>query len=282
MSHEFTKIRGAIVHIHIKPDAKPVGQPPRKMPIAFEAVVEDSLDELLSKGIIERVQEYSPWRSPLVPVQKKNKDIRICIDLRAVNKVVLKETHPLPTLELLAARLYGSHWFTKLDVKDAFYQVEIHPDSRGITTFTTHLGLFRYRRLVLGLCSASEIFQRVMESVLAGLEGVYIYIDDILIFGKDVEEHDYRLRMVLARLAEFEVELNLSKCEWRKSEIEFLGHELSARGMAPDVKKVEAILSCPPPASKEELSSFLGLVSYVCSRFLPHMAEICEPLRLLC
>lgn len=250
--------------------------------MAFESLVEDKLNDLLQEGIIERVEGYSPWRSPLVPVGKKDGGVRICVDFRALNKEILKETHPLPTIEILGAKLNGARYFSKLDIKDAFYQVEIHETSRFLTTFATHMGLFRFRRLVMGLSSSAEIFQRIMESVLTGLEGVFVYIDDILVYGRDKQEHDFRLSLVLQRLSEYGIKLNLAKCTWAQTEIEFLGHQISANGIAPDNRKVQALLDCVTPKSREELSSFLGLVSYVGARFVPHLAELCELLRELC
>lgn len=149
----------------MKPDFKAIVQGPRKIPLAMEKIVEDQIGELLRRDIIEPVEEYSPIQSPIVLVKKKDSGHRMCIDMRAVNKQVLKDFHPFPTWEQLTAKLNGATIFTKLDLKNAFYHVRLDEKSRYVTTFTTHVGLFRFKRLMFGLSASSEIFQRVMEQL---------------------------------------------------------------------------------------------------------------------
>lgn len=268
-----------MVHISTKPGAKPCVQPARKLPLAYEGIVEDEIRRLLELDIIEPVGEYSKFQSPLVIVPKKNGKFRMCVDMRLVNREVLKDTHPFPSFEMISAKLAGSTHFSKIDLKDAFYHVMLDNDSREITTFTTHLGLFRFKRLVMGLCAAPEIFQRIMENMLRDLSGHIVLADDILTHGPDKMSESMRSDAVLRRLKENNLELNTEKCEFSKTELSFLGHVISAKGLRPAPDKITAIHTCLPPKSASELRSFLGLVSYVGSRSIQDLARITEPLR---
>lgn len=204
------------------PTVPPVGQPPRKIPVALEETVDEKLRDLLHGDIIERSESFSPWQSPLVIVYKKSGDIRLCVDLRKVNRAILRQPQPFPTFEEVSVRFYGACLFSRLDIEQAFHQVELDPDCRDVTTFNTSRGTFRFKRLTFGLTHAPELFQRIMEFVLRDLQGVVVYIDDIIVFGKDEEEHDNNLNAVLERLDEFNVRINTAKCEFRKTSIDFL------------------------------------------------------------
>lgn len=120
--------------------------------------------------------------SPIVPIIKNDKDIRICLDMRQVNKAVLRENYPLPIFEELIPNLIDCKFFSRLDVRNAFHQIELHPESRHITTFITNTGLYRYKRLLFGINSAPEIFQKIMEQILSNCEGSFNYIDDIVVY----------------------------------------------------------------------------------------------------
>lgn len=269
------------VHITMNPRIESAIQAPRKVPLALEKAVENELQSLLQQGIIEPVKEYAPFQSPIVVVAKKDGSIRMCVDMREANKAVMKDCHPFPTWEQFSARLCGAKWFSKLDLKNAFYHVQLDESSRKVTTFTTHLGLFRFKRLMFGLSASPEIFQRVLEEVLRGLEGVIVFADDILVFGPNESTHERRLKAVLKRLEETDLTLNVEKCEFTKQTISFLGHVISEEGVRPDPLKMNAISLCSAPKNASELLSFLGLMSYVGSRFVKNLSELTEPLRLL-
>lgn len=269
------------VSIPIDKSMKPVAQREQRVPFALEGAVEEKLEELLSQGIIEKVEGYSPWQSQIVPVLKKDKSIRICVNMKAVNRAVLKQTHPLPTTEQIFGRLSSAKIFSTLDIANAFHQVPIDEESRVITTFITHKGLFRYKRLMFGLSSAPEIFQQKIEGILAGLEGVAVFIDDILVFGTTLVEHDKRLKAVLKRLDEFGVRLNVQKCEFGKEEVSFLGHTLSSNGVRPNQDKIDKIMNWRDPKSKEEVRSLMGLLKYVGSRFVGDFGTLVEPMQKL-
>lgn len=277
---EFPHIRGIKVHIPIDPDVKPVVQSERRVPIALEDAATKELDKLEGRGIIKKVTGFAPWQSSMVLVPKKE-GVRICVDLRAVNKAVLKETHPLPTLDWMAAQMHGAKIFSTLDIELAFHQIMLDEASQIITTFKTHLGLYRYCRLVLGLSSAAEIFQRTIETLLQELKGIIVYIDDIIVFGRTQEEHDRRLKALLQRLNEYGVKLNANKCNISKPSVEFIGHVVSEKGIKPKEDKVDKIMNWRNPKDKSEVRSLLGLIQYTGARHIPHLSTLTEPLRRL-
>ncbi|XP_065073800.1 uncharacterized protein K02A2.6-like, partial [Ochlerotatus camptorhynchus] len=277
---EFPKIKDVVVEIPVDRNVQPVRQAYRRVPYALEDKVEEKLDMLLTQGIIERVHEPSPWVSPLVPVLKDSGDVRLCIDMRRANKAVLREAHPLPLVDELLGSVDGATVFSKIDIKEAYHQMEISKESRPITTFITKTGLYRYERLMFGVSCAPEIFQKTMEAILAGLEGIIIYLDDIVVFGETRAEHDKRLQALLKRLEQYGVLLNEQKCVYGVTEIEFLGHVLNSEGVKPTENRVMAIKCFREPKNVSELRSFLGLVTYV-GRFVSNLAGKTEPLRKL-
>lgn len=276
----FPKFKNVLIEIPVDTTVKPVSQPYRRVPIPLEQKINDQLQRLMQADIIEKVQEPSKWVSPMVPVLKENGEVRICIDMRRANTAINRENHPLPTMDQLLPNFKKAKLFSRLDIKDAFHQIEIHPDSRHITTFITSKGLFRYKRLMFGISCAPEIFQKTLESILAGCEGTVNFIDDIIIFGSDDLEHDKRLQTTLKTLEDNDVLLNPHKCLYKIKVIQFLGHELSPHGVKPLPKYVRSIQDFRAPSTLEELQSFLGLVNYV-GKWIPNLATQTEPLRKL-
>lgn len=276
----FGKLQGREVKLTVDPEVKPVAQPLRRTPFGLREKVAKKIQELVDKDIIEPVEKPTPWVSPLVIVPKPNNDIRLCVDLRRVNEAVLRERHPIPTVDEILQDMSESRVFSKLDLKMGYHQLELHPDSRDITTFVAHCGLYRFKRLVMGINAASEIYQHEIQQVVQGIPGVVNLSDDIMVHGPDKEEHDRRLRLTLQRLQEAGLTLNGQKCLFRKAEIEFLGHKLTAKGVDPARSKVEAILNAREPETATEVRSFLGLVNF-CSRFIPNHATLSDPLRKL-
>ncbi|XP_062538474.1 uncharacterized protein K02A2.6-like [Armigeres subalbatus] len=274
----FPKFRGVMVEIPIDENVQPMQQPYRRPPIAIEEKIEHKLRSLLEQDIIEQVNGPSPWISPMVPVTKESGDIRLCIDMRQANQAVLRETHPLPLVDELLGSVDGAVRFSKIDIREAYHQIEISERSRPITTFITKYGLFRYKRLMFGISCAPELFQKVMESIVAGLEGVIVYLDDIVVYGSSRDEHNKRLAALLERLAEYDILLNEEKCVYDVDSLEFLGHELSVKGVRPTESRIAAIQKFREPENVSELRSFLGLICYV-GRFVPDLAARTAPLR---
>ena len=168
------------------------------------------LKRLQKEDVIEPVAEASEWVSPIVVAWKKSGDVRVCVDMRKVNESVVVEKFPLPNIDELLTELCHSKHFTKLDLKSAYHQLHLAEESRYLTTFVTHEGLFRYKRVCFGLASAPTCFQRVMSSVLKGLKGVTCFIDDIVVHGESQEAHDINVRAVLTKLRELGMK---TKCE---------------------------------------------------------------------
>lgn len=269
---------GIVVDIKINESVTPVSQRYRRLPIHCEDDVDRQLDELLAKDIIEKVNEPSRWVSCLTLAVKNDGTYRMCVDMREANKAVIREKHPLPTFEDICPMLEGSDTFSTLDIKNAFHQVEISEQSRHITTFICKKGLMRFKRLIFGICNAPEIFQKILEQMLAGSEGVANFMDDIIIFGKGVEDHDRKLNAVLKILEDFGVLLNDKKCVFRQSKLIFMGHWISKDGISPCESSIDTLNKFRLPATKEELDSFLGFVQYH-GRFIKNLASMMDPLR---
>ena len=203
--------------------------------------------------------------------------------MRQANTVIERSRHPIPTIDDVLSELRGSTVFTKLDLTMGFHQLELKEGiSRDVTTFTTHAGLFRYKRLMFGICSAPELYQHVISQVLqgAGCTGCRNISDDIVVYGKDVADHDEKLRKVLHTLKHRDLTLNKAKCIFRMNRIEFMGHLLSERGIGPTESRVKALQEARAPNDSAEVRSFLGLVN-LSGRFISDLATKAEPLRRL-
>lgn len=192
----YSKIAGIKIHIQMNPEMVPIFQPVRRIPIPLEGAVNAKLDELLARDIIEVKNGPASWVSPLVVANKANGTIRLCVDLRRVNQAVVRERHPMPIIDDIMTRIGKGKIWSVLDVKDAFFLLELDDESKDITTFITHRGLYRFKRLPFGLVSAPEMFQRTMDEMLADCEGAYWYLDDVGVEGSTLEEHDSRLEKV--------------------------------------------------------------------------------------
>ncbi|XP_058836315.1 uncharacterized protein K02A2.6-like [Topomyia yanbarensis] len=274
----FPKVKGVKLCIPIDKTVPSVAQHARRPPLALLHRIEEKLNMLLTADIIEPVHEYSQWVPPLVAIVKDNGDLRLCVDMRRANEAIQRENHLMPTFDDFPPRLKKVKYFSRLDVKEAFHQIELEESCRNITTFITHKGVFRYKRLMFGISCAPEMFQKILEQILAECENVINYIDDILIFGETEQEHDDSLAKVLNTLKLRGVLLNQSKCVYKVTQVTFLGHHLSADGIRPAEEKTEVLKSFRAPTNVEELRSFLGLVTYV-GRFLHDLGTVTDPLR---
>ena len=222
--------------------------------------------------------KFSSWAAPVVPVIKRDGNVRLCGDYKlTINSVAKNEVYPLPIIEELFASVSGGKVFSKLDLSHAYLQLQLDESSQEYVTINTHRGLYRYTRLPFGVASAPAIFQRTMETLLKGLPMVVAYLDDILVAGKTEQEHLTNLAQVLERLDSAGMKLKKEKCAFCLPQVEYLGHIISAEGLCPAVSKVKAIKEAPKPSSLSKLKSFLGLVNYY-AKFLPDSATILVPL----
>ena len=196
-------LKGYELKLNVDTSVKPVAQPVRRIPFGVREKVEKKLDELLTCGIIEEVPEGpTSWVSPLVVVPKPDGDVRIFVDMRRANQAIIRERQPIPTVEEVLQDLNGSTVFSRVDLKWGFHQILLAEESRHVTTFVTHRGLYRYTRLMFGVTSAPEKYQQIIRDVLRGCEGVINIADDLVIHGNGVEQHDERVFVVLDGLKE--------------------------------------------------------------------------------
>ena len=216
--------------------------------------------------------------TPIVPVLKTSGQVRICGDFKvSVNQYLDITQYPLPHIEEVFERLSGGQLFSKLDLPDAYLQVELDNESKRHVVITTHRGLYLYNRLCFGLSSAPAIFQRIIEQIPRPVKGVQPYLDDIALKGANLDDHLRILRLVFQTLRQARVKLKREKCVFVQLSIKYLGHILSGDGLRPDPEKFEAVVKAPPQANREKLESFLGLVQYY-ARHVPNLSSLAGPL----
>jgi transposase InsO family protein len=266
------------VRIQLKDNATPYAvQTARRVPIPLTSKVREELRRMEEYGIIEEVTQPTDWCAPMVPVLKKNGKVRICVDLKKLNEQVKRERFILPTPEEITAELCGATVFSSLDAASGFFQIPLHSESSLLTTFITPFGRYCFRRLPFGITSAPEIFQRKMLETLQGLQGVSVYMDDIVVYGKDMEEHDLHLQKVLERVKSAGLKLNKEKCKLRQEQLNFLGQVVDATGVRPDPAKVRAIRELAAPENVHELKRILGMVNYL-GKYVPNLSTVGQPL----
>ena len=268
------------IELTVDKSVPPVTQPFRVVPFALRTKLEAHIDELIEADIIEKVSGPVSWASPVVIVPKNDGKIRLCVDMRQANQAIVRHNYPVPTIDELLLNMNGSKVFSKIDLKSGFHQFVLAENSRDITTFNTHLGLYRYKRLMFGISSAPEIYQSMVADIIRGIPGVTNLADDIVIHGKTREEHDSRLVRALDCLEKSGMTLNERKCSFGASEINFVGHQVTDKGVNPGKDKVKAVLEAEEPINVGQMKSFLGLVGY-CSKFIPDFSSKTECLRRL-
>ena len=267
-------------HIQLN-DYTPFKERYRRIPPHQYEEVRKLLQQMLQLGAIRR--SNSPWASAIVLVKKKDGTLRFCIDLRKLNARTIKDAYALPRIEESLDSLNGARWFSSVDLKSGYWQVELDEESKPLTAFTCGpLGFFECEFMPFGLTNAPATFQRLMESCLGELHlnWCIIYLDDVIIFSKTPEEHLERLRGVFERLKQAGLKLKPSKCHFFQREIQYLGHIVNANGIGTDPKKIEAIRDWPQPITVSDVRSFLGFTNYY-RKFIEGYATIARPLNIL-
>ena len=269
------KLTGYQVKLHVDPEVPAVAQPNRRTQFSLREKVKEKIEELVAIDIIEPVEGPTPWVSPVVVVPKQNDEIRLCVDLRRANEAIIRKRYQMPTVDKVLHNLNQSTVFSKLDLKWGYHQLDLHPDSRSITTFTTHCGLYRYKCLMFGINSAPEVYHHVIQKTLQVCEGVANISDDIIVHGRSTEEHNKRLQQVLERVKKNNLTLNAEKCKFHMTLLVFVALVLTDKGTGPTEDKVRAIIDAREPQNASEVRSFLGLANNN-ARFIPDFATVAE------
>ncbi|XP_037299019.1 uncharacterized protein K02A2.6-like [Manduca sexta] len=265
------------ISLTLKSTATPKFFKSRSVPFALKSKVDAEIDRLTSLGILVPVT-HSDYATPIVPVLKNNGQIKIAGDYSlTLNRDLCIDKYPMPRVEEVFCKLGGGEKYTKLDLSNAYNQLLLDDDSQLLTTINTPRGLFKYTRLVYGLANAPAIFQRTMETLLSGIEGVSCWLDDVCLTGPTRTIHMARLREVLHRLYSAGLKLQKEKCDFLKDSVTYLGFVIDKNGLRSCPKKVQAIIDAPRPTNITELKRFLGIITYY-RTFIPRASSILGPL----
>ncbi len=239
------------------------------------------LQGLLVAGIIK--ESRSPYASPIVLARKKNGQLRMCIDYRTLNRRTTPDQYTVPRIDDALDCLSGSKWFSVLDLRSGYYQIPMAEEDKEKNAFICPLGFFQFERMPQGITGAPATFQRLMEKAVGDMHllEVIVYLDDLIVFGKTLEEHEQRLFKVIARLEEAGLKLSLDKCQFCRAQVTYVGHIVSENGIATDPDKVEAVTRWKQPTDLPSLRSFLGFCGYY-RRFIKNYSLIVRPLTELC
>jgi hypothetical protein len=248
--------------IELQPRTAPISKRPYRMPPAELAELKKQLQELLYKGFIR--PSNSPWGCPTLFVKKKDASLRLCVDYRPLNAVTIKNKYPLPRIDVLFDQLVGAKVFSKIDLRSGYHQIKIRASDIPKTAFSTRYGLYEYLVMSFGLTNAPAYFMYLMNSMfMPELDKfVVVFIDDILVYSKNEDEHTEHLHIVLQRLRDHRLYAKLSKCEFWLREIKFLGHTISQDGISVDPEKVQEVMNSKPPTTVRQIRSFLGFAGY--------------------
>ncbi|XP_052778481.1 uncharacterized protein LOC128215916 [Mya arenaria] len=258
-------------------DAVPIKQRPRRVPLAYAEEEKQAIEDLLNKGVIKK--STSPWASPIVLVRKKNGSVRPCVDYRRVNALVKPDGFPLPRIQDCLDAVADSQYFSSLDLTSGYFQIPLKKEDVPKSAFACKFGQYEMVRMPFGLNNAASTFQRTIELVLQGLqwETCLVYIDDIVVFGSDLEQHLGRLEEVLSRIREAGLKLKPEKCNLLQTEVRFLGHIVSAKGVKPDPSNIAKIIGWPRPENQKQVKQFVATGSYY-RRFVKDFAKLARPL----
>ena len=263
--------------IDLIPGTEPISIPPYRMSPAELRELKVRLEELLSKGFIRL--SISPWGAPVLFVKKKDGSLRLCIDYRQLNRVTIRNQHPLPRIDELFNQLQGSRVYSKIDLRSGYHQLRVQESDVPKTAFKTHYRHYEFLVIPFGLTNAPATFMDLMNRVFQSYMDrfVIVFIDDILVYSGSSEEHSEHLRIVLYTLRERQLYAKLSKCHFWLDRVAFLGHVISIEGVSVDPQKIEAVVNWKPPKNVFEVRSFLGLAGYY-RKFVEGFFMIAAPL----
>ncbi|UYV67118.1 hypothetical protein LAZ67_4003958, partial [Cordylochernes scorpioides] len=258
-------------------DAKPIKHKPYRVSAKERTIIKDQIDEMLEEGIIR--PSSSPWPFPVILVKKRDGKYRFCVDYRKLNEVTVKDVYPIPRIDDVMDSLQGSKYFSAIDLKSGYWQVEIEERDKEKTAFTTAHGLYEFNVMPFGLCNAPATFERNMENMLGNLRWqiCLCYLDDVIIYSPDFPTHLKRLEAVFRCFRESNLRLNDKKCRFVFEELEILGYITSKHGIKPAEHNIKAIRNFPRPTKVKEVQSFLGMCSYY-RKFIKDFSKIADPL----
>jgi len=272
-------------YIPTKTDCRPINVRPYRLPDKHKQEVDRQINEMLENNLIRRSK--SQWNAPLLVVPKKLDasgvpKLRVVIDFRKLNDVTIGDSFPLPNITDILDQLGNAKYFSTLDLASGYHQIPMAEQDKQKTAFSTSYGHFEYNRMPFGLKNAPATFQRLMNTVLVGMQGIkcFVYLDDIVIYGASLEEHNRRLTEVLERLRKNKLKLQPDKCEFLRKEVTYLGHIVTENGIRPDPSKITAVKNFPVPTKLKEVQAFIGLAGYY-RKFIDNFSKIAKPLTLL-
>ncbi|CAF1054378.1 unnamed protein product, partial [Brachionus calyciflorus] len=274
------------IKLDIDESVTPVFQKHRRIPFSMRAKLKQIIDQGISDRVLEVAKGPTSWMLAAMLMPKKNGKHRLVVDARPANKAIKRTQHVLSTMDDLLNDINHSNdnnsmVFSKIDLKDGYHQIKLAEDSRYITTFSTDKGIFRYKRLNMGICSAPELYHHAIQTkVLYNLKNLKNIMDDILVYGKDRLDHDENLYSVLSRLESSGMTVNSEKCYFGVDEVEFFGLTFSKKDVKLTDDKIKALKNAKSPTSVGEVHSLLGLSTY-CSRYIKDHSTVVEPLRRL-
>lgn len=273
------------LRVQLKPDAVPKFIKPYRVPHSQKTEINQQVEEMLANDLIE--PSVSPWNAPILLVPKKSDGSskpksRLVIDYRQLNNQLQDDKFPLPNITDILDRLGNAKFFSCLDLSQGYYQVSIKARDRPCTAFSTDQGHFQMKRLPMGVKIAPSAFSRVMSLAMSGLanEKCFVYLDDIVVFSKDLRSHIANLKAVFNRLREVNLKLNPKKCQFLRREVLYLGHLITANGISPDPSKITAVKNFPIPTNADEVKRFVAFANYY-RRFIKNFAQISAPLNRL-
>ena len=290
------KLPGLPYKFQLKPNAKPARHAPRKVPIYLQDTIHEEIRNLEALGILEETKDVTEWVNSFVIVEKKlpldssnshspghsmNKKLQICLDPRDLNEALEREPYYTHSIEEIIGKFHGLTRFTIADFNKGYWMVELDPESRKYTTMALDIGRFQWTRLPMGSIVVQDMFQRKLDAIFLSIPGVTGIADDMIIYGRNDQEHDQHLVNFLDVCGKNTMTLNPDKMQFRLPQVSFFGHQWSARGLSPDPKKIAAVKHMELPQNMEMMRSFFGLVNYL-KRFSLCLAELSEPLRQIC
>lgn len=267
-----------VCHSIITGDARPINIPPRRMPYTYLPAARENIQEMLNDEVIEH--SSSEWSFPIVPVPKKDGSLRLAIDYRELNKISKKDAYPMPRIDEILARLRDAKIFSKLDLRQGYYQISIRSEDREKTAFRFEDQLFNFKRMSFGLSSAPQTSVRMMNRLFACEKNIQCYLDDCIVFSENIQNHLIHLERVFQIFKNAGLKLNRDKCEFLKDSVDFLGFQVGNSEIRPLSSKIEAIIKYPRPTTTKEISRWLGMVGYY-RNLIQDFSKIVAPIQRL-